>query len=261
MRAPSRFDYAYAVGRVRVLERYLVEKAVFRQAAEADDFPSAMKVIYDAGHFSEELNEITSSAELDRYFEKEESQLYRLLSEILLEEKILQVFLADNLPDRALAMCQEMNYEFIINYLRHKIDLGNLKMFCRMKYSALPKEKLLSHILRGGFLEEGTFLANYDLSFSDFGMKIQASPYYKIYEKAMSSLEEKETFVDLERDIEDFLMLFLRRAKQIAFGPEPVYAYGLAKKRELNLLRIVGMGKMKRIPSEMLKERISETYV
>ncbi len=55
MKKPSRLNYAYAVGRVRVLEKDLVEKAVFSEASEESDFSSAMKVIFDAGKFSEEL--------------------------------------------------------------------------------------------------------------------------------------------------------------------------------------------------------------
>ena len=47
-------DYAYAVGRVRALENKLVPKAVFWTAAEEKDIRSALKVIFDAGSFSEE---------------------------------------------------------------------------------------------------------------------------------------------------------------------------------------------------------------
>jgi len=65
----------------------------------------------------------------------------------------------------------------------------------------------------------------------------------------------------LERGIEDLLMNYLREAKKIVFGPEPVYAYGLARKRELSLIRLVGVGKLNGIPAGLIKERVSETYV
>ena len=56
-------------------------------------------------------------------------------------------------------------------------------------------------------------------------------------------------------------MTYLKKAKYIVFGPEPVFAYGLAKKRELSLVRLIGVGKFNQIPDELLKERMSETYV
>ena len=55
MKKPSRLDYAYAVGRVRVLENKLVGRAIFREASEQSDFSSALKVIFDAGDFQEEM--------------------------------------------------------------------------------------------------------------------------------------------------------------------------------------------------------------
>jgi V/A-type H+-transporting ATPase subunit C len=56
-------------------------------------------------------------------------------------------------------------------------------------------------------------------------------------------------------------MVHLRRARYIVFGPEPVYAYGLAKKRELLLVRMVVSGRIHEIPAAVLRDRISETYV
>ena len=70
MRRPSRLDYAYAVGRVRVLEKRLVERAVFSEASEESDFSSALKVIFDAGDFLEEMVELKDSEELDEFLEK-----------------------------------------------------------------------------------------------------------------------------------------------------------------------------------------------
>ena len=65
MRKISRLDYAFAVGRVRALEKNLVSRAVFKEAADEADFSSAIKVVLDAGRFPDELIDITNSEELD----------------------------------------------------------------------------------------------------------------------------------------------------------------------------------------------------
>jgi len=108
---------------------------------------------------------------------------------------------------------------------------------------------------------EKIFLEGYALSLSDLGAKLASTPYAGVWERAVRALTERETFIDLERGSEDFLMTYLRRARYMVFGPEPVYAYGLAKKRELFLVRMVVSGKIYEIPAAVLKERISETYV
>ena len=261
MKKPSRLSYAYAVGRVRVLENKLVERAIFSEASEENDFSSAMKVIFDAGSFSEEMVQIRDSDELDEYLEKEEKNLYRLLEEILLEGDILTIFLEESHPEKAMSVAERTDYSFIKDYIRHKIDLGNLKIFCRVKYSGLSRKKFEGLVLKGGFLDEKVLLQNLDLSFAEIGERLRATPYHDLWTKATDALEERETFVELERGIEDFLMNYLKRAKYIVFGPEPVFTYGLAKRRELSLVRLLGVGKINQIPTPILKERISETYV
>jgi vacuolar-type H+-ATPase subunit C/Vma6 len=261
MKRPSRLDYAYAVGRVRALENKLVERAIFSEASEESDFSSAMNVVFDAGSFLEEMVKIRDSYELDEFLEREERNLRRLLEEIILDEDILAIFLEESHPEKAMSIAERTGYSFIKDYIRHKIDLGNIKIFCRLKYSGHEQKKFESLILNGGFLDEKILLQNFDLSFAEIGERLRATPYHDLWVKATDALEERETFVRLERGIEDFLMNYLKRAKYIVFGPEPVFSYGLAKRRELSLVRLLGVGKINQIPSPILKERISETYV
>jgi len=56
-------------------------------------------------------------------------------------------------------------------------------------------------------------------------------------------------------------MDYLQSAKKVTFGPEPLFAYGLARRQELKLIRLVVLGQMLNIPAFLLKERISQTYV
>jgi V/A-type H+-transporting ATPase subunit C len=261
MKKPSRLSYAYAVGRVRALEKSLVEQAVFKEASEERDLASALKVIFDAGNFSDELVQIKDSDELDEYIEKEEDEVRRLMREILIEEDLLKIFLEEENPGEAVSFTQRTGYSFIHDYIRHKLDLSNLKILFRAKYSGLPREKFESLILQGGFLNDRLILECFDLSFAEIGEKLRATPYKDLWASAADALVEKETFLGLERGIEDFLMTFLKKAKTIVFGPEPVFAHGLAKRRELRLVRLLGVGKINQIPVELLKQRISATYV
>ncbi len=261
MKRPSRLDYAYAVGRVRMLENRLVSRPAFREAAEEKDLSAALKVIFDAGQFLEESIELKDSDQLDAFLEREKQGLSKLLSELMLEEEIFQIFERETDLENMLPLSQRMNYPFITDYIRHKIDLGNLKMFCRIKYLGLPAQRLSSLLLKGGFLDPDVLMQGFDLSFSEVGERMVASAYHQVWTNATDALEEKETFVDLEREFEDFVMRYLRKAKYIVFGPEPIFAYALGKMRELQLVRLVGVGKVNQLPPEILKERISETYV
>lgn len=261
MKKPSRLDYAYAVGRVRALERHLVSRSVFNQAAEERDLFGVFKVIFDAGKFHEETLTIQDSGELDVFLDKEEDILFRTVSEILLEDSILNILRSEERPEEALALAEDTDYPFIRDYVQHKIDLGNLKMLMRSKYLDFSEEGFARMMLKGGFLEERFLLDSYDLPFPEIGDRLHATPYQGAWNSAADALMERETFVELERGFEDFLMDYLRKARHIVFGPEPVFSYALARKRELNLVRFVGVGKMNGLLPSIIKERISETYV
>lgn len=257
----SRLDYAYAVGRVRALENYLVAKPFFIEAAEENDLSSALKIIFDAGRFHQEKIEIEDSEQLDEFLAKEEMLLQGLISSLLKEKEIERIVLGIDQPEKVLELSQERKFPFITHFLMHKIDLGNLKIICRAKYLELPLEKWEGLLMRGGFLDANILLESFDLSYGEIGERILASAYYSAWTLATDELIENETFLALEREFENFLMGYLKKAKYIVFGPEPVFAYAVAKKRELQLLRLLGVGILNQVPREILKQRMSETYV
>jgi V/A-type H+-transporting ATPase subunit C len=261
MKRPSRLDYAYAVGRVRVLEKDLVSGVVFREAAEEKDVTSAMKMIFDAGRFLDEMTEVRSSANLDLFLANEERQLLKTLSEIFIEAELMRILTHETTaPLTAFSIAEKLGYSFISDYFRHRIGLGNLKIFFRAKYLGLTKEKIGNMLSIGGFYSPDLLLDNFDLSYREIEEKIHFTPYRELWDAALVSFEEKETFIELERQIEGYLIRYLKKAKYIVFGPEPLFAYGLARRRELGLIRILGMGKLNHIPSGILRERLGETY-
>jgi vacuolar-type H+-ATPase subunit C/Vma6 len=261
MKRPSRLDYIYSVGRVRALERFLVQRAVFEEAAEMPEHFAALKLIYDSGRYTEALVKARDSAELDIFLSGEEETLKREMTELILEKDVLEAYLYTSQPGRALAAASASHYPFLRDHLRRRIDLGNIKIFVRSRYRGLAPENLRARLLDGGFIQKKEFISRFSLASVEMGEIRDSSPYRELWAKGMAALSERETFVPLERGIEDFLMNDLRRARHIIFGPEPVFAYGQAKRRELALIRLVGIGKMNAVPADLLQERISETYV
>jgi vacuolar-type H+-ATPase subunit C/Vma6 len=261
MKRKSRLDYIYSVGRVRALERFLVQRAVFEEAAEMPEHTAAVKLIHDSGRYPEALVKVRDSTELDAFLSAEEDALKREMTELILESDVLEAYLYTTQPERALAAATGSGYAFLRDHVRRGIDLGNIKIFARARYQGLAPEKLRARLLDGGFIQKKEFISRFSLSSVEMSEIPDSSPYRELWANGMAALRERETFVPLERGIEDFLMNDLRRAKQIIFGPEPVFAYGQAKRRELALIRLIGIGKMSSIPTELLQERISETYV
>jgi len=260
MKRPSRLDYAYAVGRAKALDIHLIPRAVFLEAAEAGDPTAALKVLHDAGKYSEDLLRVANSDGLDAILGEEEDLLKRVMSELLPERDVLEIFLSDRVPGEAFVLSHGIPYPFIRNYIRHRLDLANVKMFFRVRYLGQPKERFEERAFDGGFIETPFFRRTFDIPLIEAVRLVPYPDYRGLWERGARALVERETFIVLEREIEDFLMNYLRGAKQIVFGPEPVFAYGLARMREIGLIRLVGVGKINGVPAGLIKERISETY-
>jgi V/A-type H+-transporting ATPase subunit C len=234
---------------------------VFKEAAEERDVTNAMKMVFDVGRFMDEMTEVRNSEDLDLFLANEERQLLKMLSEILLEKEIFRIMTHEShAPMTAFSIAEKLGYSFISDYFRHRIDLGNMKIFLRAKYLGIAKDKIESSLSMGGFYSPDFLLNFYDLSFAEIPEKIQFTPYRKVWEEAADAILKKESFVDMERGIEDYLIHYLKKAKYIVFGPEPIFAFGLARRRELALIRILGVGKLNRIPMDILRERLGETY-
>jgi len=261
MKKISRLEYAYAVGRVRALETSLIPREVFWEAAEEKDLASSLKVIFDAGAFQDTKLTIDDAQTMDGFLENEEEALKQEMRSLLLDKEILQLIEIESSPVEALALAETMEYDFFRDYMRHKIDLGNLKVFLRAKYSEISPQRFESQLRSGGNINRGRFIEFYERSFKEFGENLKTTRFLSVWSSAVDALFEKETFVDMEREMENDLMRFLRKAKMIAFGPEPIFAYALARKRELNLIRLTGVSKINSIPQDILKSRISLTYV
>ncbi len=261
MKRRSPLDYAYAVGRVRALEPRLVGKAVFREAAGAPDLASALKMICEAGRFLEGFADVRTASALDAALEGEKACLDALLAELLADTEIPEIIGLDARPQEALELAEGLDSPFITDHLRRAIDLGNIKMFLRARRLGLPEEDFAAMALRGGCLDDGLFVRGYAASDAEIEAKLGSTPYAGLWQSAVRALAERETFIDLERGIEDSLMAGLRPALTMVFGPEPVYAYGLAKRREFRLVRLVASGKINGLPAALIGERISDTYV
>jgi len=261
MKVISRLDYAYAVGRVRALEKDLITKGVFLEAAREKTLDSSLKVIFDEGRFLTEKLEVHDSGQLDGFLDYEEQDLKKTMAELLLEEALLEVFHGLETPGAVLGSPSVKHYSFIAGYLRHKVDLVNMKVFIRMRYAGCEPGPFRKVRLPGGWLDDGFFLDHYELPFSDVGERLYASPYQETWQRGIEVLESENSFVGLEREMEDFLMNHLRQARHVVFGPEPVWAYGVARIKELRQVRLIGIGKINQVPAEILRERITQTYV
>lgn len=265
MKKVSPLNYAFAIGKIRALEKFLVKDEVFRQAIESD-LSEALKLIVESDLYSEELLHIKNSQQLEAILSEELSKIKALMRSLLLDKKLLCLVGSDSLSD--LNMCRKQSdSRFLEDYFMHAVDMHNIKTFLRLYILKEPLELLKTYLIYEGFIKKKTFLELYSQDLSNFVHRLRyvhkyagVIDYALFLEDAINKLKEHKSFVALEKAINDFLIRVLKPAKYLSFGPEPLIAYYLAKVNEINLVRLIILAKLNNLTMDLVKERLNNVY-
>jgi V/A-type H+-transporting ATPase subunit C len=319
--------YNYAVARIRVLEKYLLNKQTLNNMAEAKTPEEALKVLKDAGYGDgTEINVY----DYEKMLSDEVKKTYALMEELVPNEKMFNVFLFKNdyhnlkvlikqevsgvsgekylhdngtiplktlkeslldrrfneLPlimarsiekalesysktqngqaidiilDKAvyqqmLEMAKATKNEFIIKLVKIMIDITNIKTFLRVRAMKKDYELFLEAYLEGG---EATLDR-----FSDaFKLDHPASAFYTTKYGDICEQGFSKSFTEFEAICDNFLINYIKAAKYIHLTIEPLVAYLFAREAEIKMARIIMTSKINKIDTEIIKERLRESYV
>jgi V/A-type H+-transporting ATPase subunit C len=257
----SPLDYAFAIGRVKALENYLIPARIFREAAEASNVSRAIELVSEAGKSTERLREVTTPAGLEAFLNSEQAALDLTLQEIFLDKNLYGFYQEAEEVAKTAGSLELLEQPFFLDFFRLKIDLANLKIYLRCRYGGRAVSQFEERFIPGGRLERKAFTDNYNSNLEDFAQCLKTTSYERLWREGLNFLLTQESFAVFERESENLVMDYLQSAKKVTFGPEPLFAYGLARRQELKLIRLVVLGRMFNIPAFLLKERISQTYV
>jgi V/A-type H+-transporting ATPase subunit C len=261
----SPLDYAFAVGKIRALEGFLIKAEVFEEAMESG-LDEALRLFAEADLYSDELLRVKDSRQLEAVLNQELLKLKKLVSELLLDKELLR--LLDLNPMECIEeILKSFPGEFLQDYLLHLIDMHNIKTFLRLYILGEPQEELQRRLSCQGFIKKEDFLGLYSQDLSAFLNRLeyvnkrhQIIDYAFYLREAIKKLKEDNSFAALEKEINDFLIQVLKPAKYFIFGPEPVLAYYFAKINEINLMRMIILAKINNLPVSLVKERLNSVY-
>ncbi len=144
---------------------------------------------------------------------------------------------------------------FLKEFFRLKIDLENIRNFIRCQKYRVDFEKVF---LEGGTVDFKTFSKLQAESLEVLINTVRTRKYSQVVEEGLKEYEETKSMTLYERLCEDFLIEFLRQAKMVTLGIEPLLAYIMAKEREVKLIRLILVGKLKGVD---VGKRMSDPYV
>lgn len=173
---------------------------------------------------------------------------------------------------------------FLERFFQLQIDLTNLKTLVRFIVTKKDKRYFKDVLIHGGNLAYEFFLREFPEKEQDVPRKVGLERYENIitYQKDLNAKERRTPILEkyeqiisagikswvkersfslLEKLIDNCLTEYLKKAKYITLGLEPLIAYLFAKETETKNIRIIILGKLNKVPQEILRERLRETYV
>ena len=91
--------------------------------------------------------------------------------------------------------------------------------------------------------------------------RLAATDYGNIIREGIEYYKSHNSLALLEKNIDNFIMDYMKKAKTIPFGIEPIIGYLYAKENEIKLLRIIMVGQLNNVPPEVIRERLRDSYV
>lgn len=149
---------------------------------------------------------------------------------------------------------------YIKNLARLWIDIANVKIFLRGKKLGIDIEKVREYLTDGGKIMKSSLENYYPKDLKEAAVVCASGFEDKEVKDAIKEYIEGGELWRLERAFENYEIKQIGNAKFIAYGPEVVVAYYLAKKNAVKNIRLIFTGKLNMLPSSEIKERLRLLY-
>lgn len=332
--------YAYASGRIRVLETRLLNRSAMGRLLDAESASEVIRLLSE-GEYDTAFADIREPSEFERALEIEKKRIYDFVDELTLDPHLTEIFKIredfhnlkvlikagylqqtnntysnilkegtipiddikiaidpesekkNTVPDFIMEAINEAQaqYEatqnpqmidividkklhsfmyqralahsnlFLCGYLEALADLNNIKSFIRIKMLDEGIRLLDSAILPYGNLDKKLFLRKFDDTVESFSADLSRTSYADVIIEGLRRWSDDHSLAMYEKLADNYLINYIKPAKYIIFGVEPLIGYFLAKEYEIKQIRIIMIGKINGLPTEIINERLRDTYV
>ena len=149
--------------------------------------------------------------------------------------------------------------KFLTDYVKLLIDSANLRAAVRLKRVGREISAMKEFAISGGNIAVDKFMV--DLTPEALANIFDRTLLQDAADAGAKALKGEESLSRLGLLCDDAVMAYLKKAKYVAFGEQPVVAFIAAKESELTAVRTIIAGKLAGLKPEMIMGRLREAYV
>ncbi|WP_315119976.1 V-type ATP synthase subunit C [uncultured Clostridium sp.] len=170
---------------------------------------------------------------------------------------ILDGFMYKEMLHRA----NEIGDDFLSSYFKMIIDLTNIKTLLRVKKQNKGRRFMEEVLIEGGTILKKDLISYENESVDSIANKLSYTSYEKILRLGLESYGDNGNISYFEKLTDNYIMDYIKKAKYVSFGIEPLLGYIMAKENEIKTVRIIMVGKLNNIAPEVIRERLRDVYV
>ena len=175
------------------------------------------------------------------------------------DPQLLDLILDKAMYADMLDIAKSVGSKFLTDYVILMIDSVNLRVAVRLRRMGKGTEALRYALIPGGDVSASRLLGDVtpDLIEAVFNTSSLAAAAHI----GARALRGEASLSDVDMACDDELLKYLKKAKYIAFGAEPLIGYLAAVEAELTSVRTVITGRLAGLAADMITERLRDSYV
>ena len=139
-----------------------------------------------------------------------------------------------------------------------RADSANLRILVRSYRLQKDPAFVKTALFEGGNVSERILLEAYS---QDLAIAFSTGPLVHAAELGEKAKKGETTLTEFEKAVDNAQTEFLRTARRVSFGPEPLIAYLIAREEELKAVRTILTGRLYQVDPALTRERLREAYV
>jgi len=201
-----------------------------------------------------------------RYFEDMREEMARGIKEALEEYSVSHdPQTIDLILDKACyrdmsSLSAGLDSDFIKGYLTLRIDIINLIAFIRIREMGKHRGFFSKVFIENGSIQEDVFEEGFEEPIAEFAERLEPDRLRNALLESVKKIQEAGSVTVLEKLFDNLLLEYIKEARYITYGIEPLIAYIAAKENEVKTVRIIMAGKLAGISPELIRERVRDTY-
>jgi len=156
-----------------------------------------------------------------------------------------------------LEYARKINNSFISNFYKLKIDVANLKILLRGKALNKNEKEIKLMFVAEGKIPQKNLFSLYSKD-DEALIKFLKACFSKSEEKLFEDYFREKNLWQLEKAFDNLLFNFLRKAKNITFGPEIILSYFYTKELISSNIRLIMVAKLNKAETIEIKDRLRD---